>query len=174
MEYLPKEIVSTIYRKAILHYMLITGSTFPQKLSEDLNISKGLACSFLRLCSALGFMERKRLGHRVYYNLTKVGIAKLKRMAAEIFDLSFSNVFEILSKKKFTLKHYPLSKVGFSIKWEKDFLGGYTFYFYDSNGELIGKVFRNTFGEWWCVPCQSKNCKHIEYLKKLYEKIKDD
>ncbi|CAB3289952.1 conserved protein of unknown function [Methanocaldococcus lauensis] len=173
MKRLPYELVSTIFRKAILHYVLIRGTTYPQLLSKNLNISKGLACSFLRLCSALNVMKRERAGHKVLYSFTTKGLAILKRLAPEVFDLSFSNVFEHLHKKKIATKYYPLSKIGFEVKWKKDKLGGYIFSFFDSNGEHLGDVFRSNNGQWWCVICQCDNCKHIEYLKKLYKILED-
>ena len=113
MERLPYEVVSTIFRKAILHYILVKGTTYPQSLAENLNISKGLASSFLRLCSALNIMNRKRAGHKVLYSFTSKGLAVLKRLAPEIFDLSFSAVFNQLHKKKISIKHYPMEKIGF-------------------------------------------------------------
>ena len=173
MERLPYEVVSTIFRKAILHYILVKGTTYPQSLAENLNISKGLASSFLRLCSALNIMNRKRAGHKVLYSFTSKGLAVLKRLAPEIFDLSFSAVFNQLHKKKISIKHYPMEKIGFEIKWKEDKLGGMIFSFFDINGEHLGDVFRSNKGHWWCVICQSDDCKHIEYLKRLYKTLKN-
>ncbi|ADG12789.1 helix-turn-helix domain-containing protein [Methanocaldococcus infernus] len=173
MERLPYEVVSTIFRKAILHYLVITGSTFPTSLAKNLNISKGLASSFLRLCSALNILKRERIGHKVVYSFTSKGLAILKRLAPEIFDPAFSNVFESLPYKKFSIKHYPLATLGFELKWKKDSMGGYTFSFYTSDKKLIGIVFRSYLGRWWCSICQSDKCKHIDYLNRLFEKIKD-
>ncbi|ACX71911.1 conserved hypothetical protein [Methanocaldococcus vulcanius M7] len=173
MEKLPYEITSTIFRKAILHYVLIRGTTYPQSLAKNLNISKGLACSFLRLCSALNVMKRERAGHKVIYSFTSKGLAVLKRLAPEIFDLSFSSVFEKLPKKKISTKHYPLTKIGFEIKWKEDKFGGIVFSFFDADGEHLGDVFRSNIGRWWCVICQSDSCKHIDYLKRLYKTLKN-
>ncbi|WP_423792068.1 MarR family transcriptional regulator [Methanocaldococcus indicus] len=171
MDNVYKEVVSTIFRKAILHHMLITGSTFPTKLSKDLNISKGLSSSFLRLCSALDIMSRERIGHKVVYSLTKKGIAILKRLAPEIFDLSFSNALRNLSKKRFMTKHCPITKIGFRLDIQKDMFGGITFSFYDYDNNLLGQVFRNYKGIWWCTICKSTDCKHIDYVKKLYDRL---
>jgi len=173
LERLPYEVVSTIFRKAILHYLVITGSTFPTSLAKNLNISKGMASGFLRLCNALGVLKRERIGHKVIYSFTNKGLAVLKRLAPEIFDPTFSNVFESLPYKKFSIKHYPIAKLGFVLKWEKDFLGGYTFSFLTPDNKLIGRVFRSNNGEWWCSICQSNKCKHIDYLNRLFDKIKD-
>ncbi len=173
MERLPYEVVSTIFRKAILHYLVITGQVFPTKLSKDLGISKGLSSGFLRLCNALGVVKRERNKHKVLYSLTGKGVAVLKRLAPEIFDLSFSEVFETLSKSKFSTKHYPLAKLGFRIEYEEDNFKGVTFYFYDYDNNLLGTVYRNSQNIWWCSICKKEACKHIDYAKKLYNKLKN-
>ena len=169
MEYLQKEIISTPFRKAILHYVLIRGTTYPQQVSENLRISKGLPSQFLRLCTALGVTKRERNGHKVLYSLTTKGIAILKRLCPEIFDLSFSSIFENLSKMKFNTKYYPVEKIGFEVEKIVDNFGGITFVFYDADGKEISRVFKPKKGVWWCISCQSSNCKHINYLKKYYD-----
>ena len=168
MENVINESISTPIRKLILHYVLIRGTTYPQQITENLKISKGLPSQFLRLCTTLNLTKRERSGHKVIYSMTKKGIAILKRLCPEIFDLSFSDLFESLSKKKFKTKYYPVNKIGFEIKKYVDNFGGITFKFYDDSGEEISSVFKSAVGTWWCVACQSNDCRHINYLKKYY------
>ena len=172
MESIIKESISTPIRRLILHYVLIRGTAYPQQITENLKISKGIPSQFLRLCTALNLTKRDRNGHKVLYSLTTKGIAILKRVCPEIFDLSFSGLFESLSKKKFRTKYYPVNRIGFEIRKFTDEFGGISFKFYDENGEEISTVFKSKTGTWWCVACQSSDCRHINYLKKYYENQK--
>lgn len=169
MDNLVKGIISTPFRKLILHYVLVNGTTYPQQVSENLRISKGLPSQFLRMCTALNVAKRERNKHKVLYSLTVKGIAVLKRICPEIFDVSFSSIFESLSKKKFKTKYYPVNSMGFEIRKFADNFGGITFKFYDYNGEEVSQVFRTKNNTWWCISCQSQDCKHINYLKKYYQ-----
>lgn len=172
METIIKESISTPIRRLILHYVLIRGTTYPQHITENLKISKGLPSQFLRLCTSLNIAKRERVGHKVMYSLTTKGIATLKRICPEIFDLSFSGLFESLPKKKFRTKYYPVNRIGFEIRKLVDDFGGTSFKFYDEDGTEISTVFKSKTGTWWCVACQSSDCRHINYLKKYYENPK--
>ncbi len=171
MEKIIKENISTPLRLMILHYIVMNGATYPQELSEKLKISKGLPSQFLRLCTSLNLTNRTRIGHKVMYSLTSKGISILKRLCPEIFDLSFSALFENLPKRKFLTKYYPVDIIGFEIKRFVDNFGGVSYKFYDENGKELSTVFKPKKGKWWCVSCQSFDCKHIRYIKKYYEKV---
>ncbi|ABR56723.1 helix-turn-helix domain-containing protein [Methanococcus aeolicus] len=172
MENIINQSIATPIRKLILHFVLIRGTTYPKQITENLKISKGLPSQFLRLCTALNIVKRSRSGHKVLYSITVKGMSILKRLSPEIFDRSFSGLFGSLPKKKYGTKYYPVNRIGLEIKESVDYVGGKQYSFYDSEGDLISNVYRSNEGAWWCTSCQSRACRHINYLKNYYEELK--
>jgi DNA-binding transcriptional ArsR family regulator len=172
MEHIINQSIATPIRKLILHFVLIRGTTYPKQITENLKISKGLPSQFLRLCTALNIVKRERCGYKVLYSINVKGMSILKRLSPEIFDRSFSGLFGSLPKKKFGTKYYPVNRIGLEIRETVDNIGGIQYKFYDSEGELISTVFKSIEGLWWCVACQSRTCRHVNYLKNYYEELK--
>ncbi|MCS3901902.1 ArsR family transcriptional regulator [Methanococcus voltae] len=157
------KIINTNQRYKLIKYILEHKNNCINDIEKNTKLSKGFISQYLNVLNSFEVIYYNTKGKTKIYNVNKAYTSILK----EIVDKKNKNceennikTFDEVNNKNIKSFDKIIDKYGaktYKIQFKK-YLKDYEIY------ELPDQ-------QYWCISCQSKNCEHVEELKKLLDTL---